>query len=68
MTFQKNGISLGERVVCIDVPRIQGSVIRCAPDGVDVSWDDGRLGELIWEDSVAHNAYRLQVVRKAVNA
>jgi hypothetical protein len=63
--FEKNGIRHGERVVCIDVPRLLGTVIRCATDGVDVRWDDGTLGELAWNDAVAYNAYRLQIVRAA---
>jgi NTP pyrophosphatase (non-canonical NTP hydrolase) len=63
--FEKNGIRHGERVVCIDVPRLLGTVIRCATDGVDVRWDDGTLGELVWNEAVAYNAYRLQIVRAA---
>ena len=61
--YERNGIRHGERVVCVDVPRLFGTVIRCAPDGVDVRWDDGKLGELVWRDDVAYNAFRLQVVR-----
>lgn len=63
--FEKNGIRVGERVVCIDVPRIHGTVIYCGEDGVNVRWDDGSLGEAIWDQTVAYNAYRFQVVRSA---
>lgn len=61
--FEKNGISLYERVVCIDVPRVQGTVIACNEREVRVRWDDGTIGDLAWNDAVAYNAYRLQVVR-----
>lgn len=63
--FEKNGIRLYERVIVIDVPRLHGTVVRCAADGVTVRWDDDTLGELVWDESVAYNAYRLQVIRKA---
>ena len=62
-SYERNGIMHGERVVVVDVPRMHGTVIRCAPDGVDVRWDDGRLGQLVWDESVAYNAFRLQVLR-----
>lgn len=61
--FEKNGLRVGERITCIDVPGSLGTVIRCAEDGVDVRWDDGGLGEAIWDQTVAYNAYRFQVVR-----
>ncbi len=64
--FEKNGISLYERVVCIDVPRLPGTVIRCDADNVRVRWDDGRTGDLSWRDDVAYNAYRLQTIRRAL--
>lgn len=61
-SFSKNGIRLWDRVVCIDALKLHGTVIRCAEDGVDVRWDDGSFGELVWDNKVANNAYRLQVI------
>jgi hypothetical protein len=66
--FEKNGIRFSERVMCIDVPRLCGTVLRCDENGVDVRWDDGTLGELAWRHDVAYNAYRLQVVRRPLAA
>jgi hypothetical protein len=63
--YEKNGIRLGDRVVCIDVPRLLGTVIVCTPDAVQVVWDDRTLGDLAWNQAVAYNAYRLQVVHAA---
>ena len=60
------GLTNGERVVCRDVPHLHGTVTRCDEDGVQVQWDDGRIGELIWDDTVAYNAYRLDILRPAV--
>lgn len=65
MTFEKNGITVGERVVCVDVPHLFGTVVHCDDDDVRVRWDNGQLGELIWDHAVAYNAYRLQTVRYA---
>jgi hypothetical protein len=63
-TYERNGIRAGERVVIAGFS-VLGTVTRCAPDGVDVRWDDGRLGELAWRHDVAHNAFRLEPVRPA---
>jgi hypothetical protein len=59
-----NGLAVGEQVTCIDVPGSLGVVLRCDKSGVDVQWSDGQLGEAIWDQTVAHNAYRFQVVRR----
>jgi hypothetical protein len=61
--YEKNGIRLGDRVVCIDVPRLHGTVIVCTDEAVQVVWDDRTIGDLVWREDVAYNAYRLQVVR-----
>ena len=63
-----NGIDVGERVVCIDVPKIFGTVSYCESNGVKINWDDGLIGELIWNNGVAYNAYRLQVIRRMKDA
>jgi hypothetical protein len=62
-SFSKNGISLYERVVCIDAPGLHGTVLYCGEDAVMVRWDDGSIGDLVWRDDVAYNAYRLQIIR-----
>lgn len=61
-----NAIRCGDRVSVKDVPRLIGIVTHCDSDGVQVQWDDGRIGDLIWDDRVAYNAYRLQVVVKEI--
>jgi hypothetical protein len=60
---ERNGIREGDYVTCIDVPGSLGRVLRCDDDGVDVRWSDGQLGEAVWRQDVAHNAYRFQTVR-----
>jgi hypothetical protein len=64
--YERHGLRVGERVVCVDVPRLHGTVVRCAEDGVDVRWDDGSFGEAVWDQTVAHNAYRFPVVRAPI--
>lgn len=61
--YERNGIRQGERVCVVDVPHMFGTVLRCAESGVQVRWDDGKLGDLVWRDDVGYNAFRLQVVR-----
>lgn len=63
--FERNGITLGTRIVC---EGFTGTVTRCAPDGVSVRWDDDTFGELVWDDTAANNAYRLQVQRTFAGA
>lgn len=60
--FFKNGIAAHERVVCVDVPHVYGTVVYCDDKDVIVRWDDGTIGELVWDETVAYNAYRLQVI------
>lgn len=50
---------VGDKVKCYDCPAIAGTIKSDDGYNVCVKWDDGKIGNLIYDNNVRYNAYRL---------